>query len=375
MSNISILIVDDDFNKITHVIKTIKEAYSDILSVMQASNVHEAIENLKEKEVHLLITDLQMPLKHDDQPIDEAGEVLIKTIYRKKNIVNVPMYIVGLTQFRELQSSYQGVWKVWHYDSGLLEWKYNLQDLIKHISLVKSRIYSNKIETIFLEGPSDKQVIKHALDMFFPTLSDSVSLETINYGGGASWVERQLFIWAKSLNKRQGEDDYIKAVGIFDDDNAGNKSVKKLYESIDSNSAEANTFSIIKNSHKYSHVLKSIRKKGILIPITLEELIDVNLWYYAKESGWLQRRSLSDIKIDTEVMQIDYKDLSKDVLLSHGFTEEECLIVMHKFIDDHKKSFIHYACSLDENVKSHALLSIKYLMIEVIRKLKLPFDR
>src|SRR5690606_35904440 len=212
------LIVDDDLNKISIIIQTIQEVVNDTLSISQASSVQEAIENLQKNEYHLMITDLQMPLKHDDLPTDDAGKSLIRNMYKKRNKANVPMYIVGLTQFEHLQEDFKGVWKVWHYDSSKEDWKIYLRDLIHHISLVKSRINSERIETIFVEGPTDKKFIKTTIEYFFKEYSDKIFIDTINYGGGASWVERQIIIWAKTLARHSKQDRYLKALGIFDDD-------------------------------------------------------------------------------------------------------------------------------------------------------------
>src|SRR5690606_7820920 len=111
MNHISILIVDDDLNKISSIIKTVKEVFTETLSISQAVCVQEAIEDLQSKEFHLLITDLQMPLKYDDLNVDDnGGKSLIKALYKKKNNINIPMYIVGLTQFVELKNTYEGVW-------------------------------------------------------------------------------------------------------------------------------------------------------------------------------------------------------------------------------------------------------------------------
>jgi CheY-like chemotaxis protein len=183
MNYISILIVDDDLNKISVVIETIKEVYSETLSISQASNVQEAIEVLQKDDFHLLITDLLMPLKFDSEPDKRGGESLVKSLYRKKTNVNVPMYIAGLTQFKEIESFFNPVWQVLHYDSSLEDWKIKLRDLISHISSVKSRILANKIETLFVEGPTDKKILADAIKHFFPNLIDKIYINTINYGG------------------------------------------------------------------------------------------------------------------------------------------------------------------------------------------------
>jgi hypothetical protein len=107
------------------------------------------------------------------------------------------MYIVGLTQFQDLQRSFTNIWNVWHFEISENGWAVKIRDLIHHISLVKPQLSSKKIETVFVEGYLDKTIIEHSIKHFYPQCSHLINIQTINHGGGASWVERQLFIWAK----------------------------------------------------------------------------------------------------------------------------------------------------------------------------------
>lgn len=372
MSYISLLIVDDDLNKITAIIDTIKAHYTDILSISQASNVQEAIENLQKKEFHLLITDLQMPLKFDDSPNDKGGEALIRSLYRRRSNVNVPLYIVGLTQFPDLQRSFNGVWNVWQYDSSLVDWKLKLRDLIFHISKIRDRIVSNKIETVFLEGPTDKQILENAINIFFPNMCDKIYFDTIMFGGGASWVERQLFIWAKSLTlKQSSQNEYLKAIGIFDSDQAGFTAISKIRGLIELHSAESKTYSIIRYSSKYSPLLKSIKSKGIELPITLEELFHVEIWKIAEKKNWLQNRDLSKITINRDIISANFRQINIDMLASLGFSSEEILVILHVFKFEHKKDVCNLICNMDLDSRSEMLLSINYLLQDVIEKLKI----
>lgn len=366
MSHIGALIVDDDLNKISIIIKTIQEVVNDTLSISQASSVQEAIENLQTKEFHLLITDLQMPLKHDSEATDDGGKSLVRNMYRRKHKANIPMYIVGLTQFEHLQEDFKGVWKVWHYDSSKEDWKVYLRDLIHHISLVKSRISSERIETIFVEGPTDKKIVEATIEHYFKGYEDKVYIETINYGGGASWVERQVVIWAKTLARHSDGERYLKAVGLFDDDKAGIEAIEKVRNLIEDNSAESKTFSILRNSYKYSPILKSIKKKGITFQTTIEDLIDVQQWHEAMKKGWLTRRDEKTVEVDEETLGTKDFKIDEQNLISLGFTSDEVLLITHKVNDSNKKNFGIIAC---ENPDS--LLAIKYQFEEILEKLKI----
>ncbi len=366
MNLISILIVDDDLNKITLIIKTIKEVFKETLSINQASCVQEAMEYLQKKEFHLLITDLQMPLKYDTNLDNKGGESLIRELYKGKNKANIPLYIVGLTQFEDLKNNYKGVWKIWHFDSSSESWKNNLRDLIYHIGLIKYRIITDKIETVFVEGPTDKKIIETSIKHFYVDYIEKIHIETINFGGGAAWVERQLFIWAKSLSiKSQGK--YIKAVGVFDDDEAGNKGIENIRKQILLDSAESKTFSIIKNSHKYSQILKSIKSKGIIFPTTLEDLVGIDCWKAAEKNGWLIPRNLKNVNIDYALLPLSFEDLNIESLHKKNFDDDEILLLTKKVNNEYKIQFCNLACELE----GKSLESIKYLLEDIISKLKI----
>ncbi len=367
MSNINILIVDDDFKKIASVIKTIREAYDRVLNISQASCVQEAIEALRTKHFHLLITDLQMPLKYGELPDNNGGQSLIRSLYKNSSKANVPMYIVGLTQYIELQNAYKGVWKVWKYDPSLEEWKISLRDLVFHISLVKSRIDDPKIETIFVEGFIDHKLIDHALKLFYPAVRPLVFIASISVNGGATWVERQLFIWAKSLTQGM-QGDYVKSVGVFDNDEAGNSAIDRIRKAIESSSAESKTFSIVKTSYKHSILLKSIKAKGISFPTTIEELIGIECWKEAEKLGWLQARSYDNFIIEKSLCSITHNEINSENLISKGFTEEEAFLLSFKVKDEFKKNFAQLVC---ESTNNENFESLKFLLMDILIKLKL----
>lgn len=367
MKHIKILIVDDDFNKISSVIKTIKEVFDGALSITQAQSVQEALENIQKTEYHLLITDFQMPLRNGDEAVANGGIVLIKSLYKKKTKAIMPLYIVGLTQYQELKELYNGVWKVWHYDSSAIEWKNNIRDLIHHISLVKSRVVEEKTESLFVEGISDQKILEKGMEFYYPVYTMTIKIEAIKYGGGSSWVERQLFIWAKSLVKKNGTDVYLQAVGIFDDDSAGNNAIENIRKQITVDSAESNTFGIVRASQKYSIILKEIKAKGLTFPTTIEDLFPAELFKKAKNNNWVVRRNLDHYKIDNELLSLDKDEISKQALLANGFTEDQILLILYKIDDAYKMDF--NALVLGESKESFQYIG--FLIKDILEKLKL----
>ncbi|QOW10283.1 response regulator [Kaistella flava (ex Peng et al. 2021)] len=357
--NISILIVDDDLIKIYSIIKTIKEVTSTSLHIDQACDITEAYANLKVTKYHLLISDLLMPLHKDGPLLPSGGIILVKELYKERKGLYVPLYILGLTQHEEYVTNFNKLWHVILYESENESWKSYLRDLIFHIERIKNYLNSYIIETIFVEGKSDKIIIKSTIDFYFKQLSPSVLIETLATGAGASWVERKILIWAKSLNKHI-DGKYIKAIGLFDNDDAGEKSITNILNVINENSAERRTFSLIRTESKYSNILKTINEKGVLLKTTIEDLVSIAVWREAEKLGWLTSRP-----------HFAFLHLSKDNIHSEyfknlGFDDDEIFFILHSVKDECKEAFANLAITSQEN-----LLYVSYMLKNCFFKLKL----
>lgn len=357
--NISILIVDDDLNKIYTIIATIKEVVSIPLTIDQAECISEAQLYLKEKKYHLMISDLLMPMHKGDKLLENGGEILVKEIYKERKCYNVPLYIAGLTQFKDYSGNFNKLWKVIIYSAEDEEWRMYLRDLFTHIYRVRDYLLSSTQETIFVEGVSDKTLLSKALKEYYPEYETKISIEAISYGGGAQWVARKIFIWAKSLNQNT-DGTYIKAVGVLDNDLEGIKSYQKILESISDRSAERKTFSLIKSEHKFSPNLKNIKNKGIEFHTQIEDLIHVSVWQQAYKNGWLEKRP------DSAFINISPSNINEAHLRSLGLTEDESFLLLNSVKNEYKLAFANLAGEQREN-----LLCISYLLKGCLEKCKL----
>jgi hypothetical protein len=122
----------------------------------------------------------------------------------------------------------------------------------------------------------------------FHDVKDSFTIES-QRNAGANWVAQQLVIWGHQL-KRNSESKLIKAIGLFDCDEAGikakNDALKKLNSS---NQKEAvKVFAI---QAKYNKNLIEFYKRGLQIEIEIESLMPVEILNYADEKGWLEYRT------------------------------------------------------------------------------------
>ncbi|MBL7784702.1 MAG: hypothetical protein JNM36_02255 [Chitinophagales bacterium] len=365
---ISILIVDDDINKASFIISSINTCYK--VDITQASNVQEAKEVLQNNQIHLLITDLKMPLRSGEASNENGGKTLVEALYKSKHKINVPIYIVGLSQYENIHHNFSGVWKVWLYDASESDWQKKLRDLIFHIEKINHKIVKEKKETLFVEGITDKDIITLALSLFFDSFINTVTIETRKNSAGSSWVERQLIIWAKTLFKKN-DGDYLIAVGLFDNDEAGLASIQAVNKFINIDSAESKTFSTLKLNKNYAHHLKDIYTAGIELPITLEELYSPSCWEYAKQQGWLVDRPVSE-NLLRHVKKWDKANQSfKEHIRSLNLSEEIGLYLNYKVHGGHKVDLVKYIKSMTKEEQKQVLSAFEPLLKDILKKLKL----
>ena len=189
--------------------------------------------------------------------------------------------------------------------------------------------------TLFVEGPSDKIVLEAAIKIHAPSLLDNISIKTREGGAGASYVKDMLVAWV------HGRNDKVKAVGLLDDDDAGQTARNEI-----------NAIDKVKKS-KYAKVILlspsdpicRYRKATYPIPVRLEELYSPAVWQRAMTKGWLADRNLLLTIAGHKKMRefCDGLDGSDRVLL-------ECEVNKDK-----KIALANYVCALDEADKYEAL--------------------
>ncbi|NTD99925.1 hypothetical protein G6M26_30790 [Agrobacterium tumefaciens] len=360
--------MDDDESKIFNVIAAIQDNYNGTVNIYQASCVQEAIEVMQEQNIHLLISDLLMPIRYGESPDENGGRNLVRELYKRNKKVNVPIYIVGLTQYDNIKDKFSEVWRVWEYDSGKLEWKTKLKDLLSHIGRINSKIVKEKRETLFVEGVTDQSIMRMAFEMFFPGELEKLDIQAVKGGGGASWVERQLMIWGKSLHcKGESNSIYLRAVGLFDQDEPGLKAIANVRRVITDDSAENKTLAILKLDRKYARHLIPMYVKGIKIPVTLEEMLPPFCWEYALSKKWLVKR---EIKATFFVKQEHSQNFrNQSVVDELKLKSEELIYIDWKFNPEFKTDIIKYINGLDYDQQRIALASFEELIKEIIKKL------
>ena len=87
----------------------------------------------------------------------------------------------------------------------------------------------------------------------------------------------------------------------------------------------------------------------------------------SNHKGWIERRELSKITIDNNILSLKKEDLNIENLKKHHFSDDEILQITSKIKDDNKKQFCNMVCELDKDV----LISVSYLLKDVLEKLKI----
>lgn len=358
---IDILIVDDSNDKVADLIKVIRD-HSNNIFVDVVIDFITAQKYLMTKKYDLLILDINLPIRIGELPSFENGKNLLKEISRKSTIQS-PYYIIIVTQYSEENTCISDIWKTVKYSPDISDWGTPLINLIKHISKtgISESVITDLSPTIFLEGRTDENILREAIKLFRPELLDSIVLKS-EKGAGASWVARKIIAWAFSLNKSSKE--YIKAIGILDGDNAGKTAHEEINRVVKTNGAEGKTFKIIKLSPDFARHIIPIRKKGLDLPVSLEEMFNNLHWTYAGQQGWLEPRTNADSLLVKPEMWNKYEISLKDYLLTIGLTDEEGLY-LNSIKDDCKERFVEYVMNMDEDNRKLALNCFKKLVLEI----------
>lgn len=360
---INVLIVDDSNDKIAKVVSTIR-SLSETIHVDFVIDSISAQKYLSEKKYDLLILDISLPLREGEKPGPEVGKNLLSEINRKKNF-NSPNYILGLTQHDDADHILSSVWPTIKYSPETDEWKISISDLIKHI-LKSNNLTVNRNEvlpTIFVEGKNDEKLILEAITLFKPEILSKISIRSESSIGGASWVARQIIVWAHSLNK-DSNGGYMKAIGLLDGDQAGIDSREEINRKIRSDSAEAKTFHLFRLSPTYARHIIPIVKKGLNIPICAEEMFEMPHWKYAQDNKWLDLRNKPENFLSEPKNWNGFETTLKEHLTTLGLTEDEKLY-LNCFNEKGKEDFVKYILGFDTEKKKEAMKCFEKLIDEM----------
>lgn len=232
--------------------------------------------------------------------------------------------------------------------------------VLKSLADMKADGLINRGNALYVEGDSDKVMIEAALAALKLNLGAEIYTKK-GPGGGALWVADSCIARA-ALTDVQG-----KTVGLFDDDDAG-RSAKAHLSSICGalGRVGAVQYEFVGVKNDVDHV-RAIKKSGVKISWSIEELCHEFVWRHADERGWLEPRH-------DELLRLNVGILSADKTLLHVVDERiagdfERLVVTKTVRLHKKKEFSDLAADLMA-VDGVVPASFRTLIVELCGKFK-----
>jgi hypothetical protein len=183
--------------------------------------------------------------------------------------------------------------------------------------------------TIFVEGPTDKTILKAVQKRFFPTCGEVRIVCATSNGGGHPWVKDSLIAWHHRRSSK-------RAVGLFDGDAAAQESLDEFVEIVESRT---------KGSHralqlrlKPSGVSLDIVKAKLKVPVAIEEVCPRECWAKASAEGWLEARP----NLNT-LYEFEETDVTFNVWVKTRLPDDELrMIATMRVATDFKEKFAKY---------------------------------
>lgn len=302
----NILIVDDSIDKLSDVSKLLIDTHL-ILNIGTVEDIQGAMIYLAENIVDLLILDQYLPLRkgREDKILKDGGYQLLSEISRKAKKINTPKYIIGLSQYVDECPAFSDIWSLIEYSPSHTKWHNPLIRILNHIA--EANVYgtidnaTKPLPTLFAEGLTDVDLLNFVVNHHFSEFKDKFIIAS-QKNAGANWVAHQLVIWGHQLT-RNSKNQLVKAIGLFDSDEAGIKAKNDVLKKLNSsNQQEASKIIMIQAKHS-TNILE-FYKRGLQIEIELESLLPFKLLNYADEQGWLEYRNPLFIDLPKELDQM-----------------------------------------------------------------------
>ena len=162
------------------------------------------------------------------------------------------------------------------------------QDRLREALQLARTIADKKLPTIFLEGETDKIVLKKAIKIFAPPFESRLffqSGDNEEYGSASALASRSL-AWVLEMRHRKASA-RIKALAIFDRDGEGKKANRQVKESLVKLGIQQGPEFRTKLLDTPSSVRK-LKQAKFVVSIDLETYLDDTVWEEAENKGWLE---------------------------------------------------------------------------------------
>lgn len=221
--------------------------------------------------------------------------------------------------------------------------------------LNQAQAHSTK-PTLYVEGPSDAEILHVAFETFSPGSLQLMRIEhSRENGGGANWVSDQLIAQLHNRNK-------TKSAGLFDRDDAGKQAKDRFSEQ-----HKMGIQNVVKAFPipKIGLPLKIVKDYKLTFPFGIEELLPPAIWSHADEQGWLTERP--NCVVSNAHLLSSKKSLA--TLLSELEVDEDEERVFLKCVhEDYKKAMSRYVAKVAK--RDIAVLdALKKLIDDVLKHL------
>ncbi|MFB5764119.1 phosphorylase family protein [Paenibacillus medicaginis] len=142
---INILMVDDNSDKLSKIIRVIKEMpESDSLKIEIAVDIVTAEKFMTSESFDLMILDLQLPTRLGQEPRADAGVHFLQDLNRRSDLKR-PFHIIGITAHEGLFEEYSDIfenelWALIRFEEQYNNWEEKLRNKIKYLIVSKKEI-------------------------------------------------------------------------------------------------------------------------------------------------------------------------------------------------------------------------------------------
>ena len=206
---------------------------------------------------------------------------------------------------------------------------------------------------LFVEGPSDREVIGKALKVFAPDRADQIDIETGENGAGHSYVIDRLMGWAAVARHAH---DTPRAAGLVDRDPDASAAAT------DWNRRPGNTqFAKCMRLRAPQH-LHAVLDAGFRLPIVLEILYDRRAWEWAEKRGYLVERPLVKSLPDDLLNRL----LKQETTLSDNLHENWEIYVCRQFRQEGKGPVARYFAQRPDEEFHERLSCLEEVVEEIV---------
>ncbi|MEN9862477.1 MAG: hypothetical protein RLZZ601_241 [Pseudomonadota bacterium] len=227
------------------------------------------------------------------------------------------------------------------------------KELIEQISSLKQDTLLKNKPCLYVEGATDKSILNAGFQALGLNKNFEIHAKPGN-GGGVNWIKGYCIARAAMTDLSE------KTGALFDDDQAGNIAAKEISKHTETigRAGRIKTFFVGKKS---SHnEIRLIKRSGINIPYSIEEICGESAWEYAESQGWLMGR-------DTLMQDNHHKVLPNETLnsaITRLITETRAQRVVNFKIDPKQKTA--FASYVTKNMTAENISqTLKDLVLEI----------